>query len=345
MVATLASVQVEVAPMGVSLRPCKLQDEGMSELHVILGAGQVGTVLAGELLARGKTVRQVRRGPAGESRPGLEWVRGDVSDLRFVEEATRGATVLYDCVNPAYDQWPALLPALRRGVLHGAARSGARLIQLDNLYMYGAPAGPIHEDTPFAPLSKKGELRARLAEETMAASRRGDLRVAVLRASDFYGPDFLAATVFGPHFYERVLAGKSAYCQGDPDMPHTYSYGPDVARGMVRLAEAGDDVLGQVWHVAAPPPASTRATMALFAASLGVPVRIQRIPDWMLHALGVFAPVMREVAEMTYQWKRPFVLGDAKWRARFGGEATTLDAGVAATAQWARRRFASEKAA
>ncbi|HEY3818005.1 MAG TPA: NAD-dependent epimerase/dehydratase family protein [Polyangiaceae bacterium] len=319
----------------------------MSELHVILGAGQVGTVLARELLARGKRVRQVRRGAPGQPREGLEWLQGDVSDLSFAGEATRGATVVYDCVNPAYDRWVELLPPMRRGILHGTVKSGAKLVQLDNLYMYGAPEGPITETTPMAPVSRKGELRARLAEETLVASRRDGLRVAMLRASDFYGPEFLAATIFGPHFYDRVLAGKSALCQGDPDMPHTYSYGPDVARAMVTLGEAGDDVLGQVWHVLAAPAEPTRATIQRFGRALGLgrDVRVQRVGDWLLQGIGVFAPFMREVAEMTYQWKKPFVLDDSKWRARFGGEPTPLQAGVDVTAFWALGRSAARRKA
>jgi nucleoside-diphosphate-sugar epimerase len=232
---------------------------------------------------------------------------------------------------------------MRRGILHGVSTSGAKLVQLDNLYMYGAPDGPISEETPMAPVSRKGELRARLAEETLAAAR-GGLRVAIVRASDFYGPDFLQASLFGPHFYERVVAGKAAYCQGDPDMPHTYSYGPDVARAMADLGAAGDDVLGQIWHAPAAPAEPTRSAMQRFAEPLGLQVRVQRVSDWMLRAVGVFAPVLREVAEMTYQWKKPFVLDDSKWRARFGGEPTSLHDGVGETARWALQRYCRKAA-
>src|SRR5258708_5315358 len=147
----------------------------MNELHVVLGAGQVGTVLAEKLLARGKRVRQVRRGktqPEGGAPSGIEWMRGDVSDPAFAAEAMRGAAVAYDCVNPNYHEWPALLPPMRRGLREGAARSGTKLVQLDNVYMLGAPSGPMTEESPVAPVSKKGALRAQLAEETLAASRR-----------------------------------------------------------------------------------------------------------------------------------------------------------------------------
>jgi nucleoside-diphosphate-sugar epimerase len=318
---------------------------GMSEMHVILGAGQVGTVLARELLARGRRVRQVRRGaPDGGGPSGIEWMRGDVSDAAFVADATRGAAAVYDCVNPGYDQWPTLLPPMRRSILEGVARSGAKLVQLDNVYMYGAPRGPMTEDAPVAPVSKKGELRALLAEETMAASRRGDVRVVVARASDFYGPEFVRASIFGPHFYERALTGKGAYAFGDPDAPHSYAYGPDVARGMIRLGDAGDDVLGQVWHLPQAPALSTRATMAVVGAAMGADVRVQRVPDWLLRTIGLFQPVLREVVEMTYQWKAPFVVDDSKWRAHFGDEATPLEIGAQETARWALGCFARKAA-
>ena len=60
----------------------------MQEHHVVLGAGQVGTVIARELLARGKRVRQIRR-TAGQGRSGIECISGDLSDLSFAEQATR----------------------------------------------------------------------------------------------------------------------------------------------------------------------------------------------------------------------------------------------------------------
>jgi nucleoside-diphosphate-sugar epimerase len=316
----------------------------MSELHVVLGAGQVGTVLARELLARGKRVRMVRRGAPIEGLEGVEWMRGDVSDGTFAALAMKGAAATYDCVNPSYDEWVLLLPPMRNGILRGAAVSGTKLVQLDNVYMLGAPHGPMTEATPMRPVSKKGQLRAALAEETLAASRRGDVRVVIARASDFYGPGFERASIFGPHFYERVLAGKSAYTLGDPGMPHSYAYGPDVARGLARLGEAGDDVLGQVWHLPQAPALSTRETMAIVGRAMGVDARVQAVPDWVLRAAGVFVPLMREIAEMTYQWKAPFVVDDAKWRARFGDESTSLEAGARETAEWALARFAKKAA-
>jgi nucleoside-diphosphate-sugar epimerase len=264
---------------------------------------------------------------------------GDLCDRAFAEEAMRDADVVYDCLNPTYNRWHEDLPPLRRGLLHGVARSRAKLIQLDNLYMYGAPEGRITEETPIRPASRKGALRAGLAADVLAASARGDIRVAIARASDFFGPGYTRATIFGSHFYERLVGGRSVFVVGDPDQPHSYSYGPDVVRGMITLADAGDDVLGQVWHLPVEPAESTRSMIGRFAQAIDRNVRVQRIPDIVLRVAGLFAPMMREVLEMTYQWKKPFVLDDSKFRSRFGAGATPMRRAVEETANWAMREY------
>ena len=238
-----------------------------SELHVVLGSGQIGALVAGELLARGDRVRVVRRGPAGAARPGLEWMSGDVSDFSFAETATRGAAVVYDCLSPAYDQWTTLLLPLARGAMHGAATAGAKLVALDNLYMYGRVDGPIRESSPVAPCSRKGELRARLAEERADAHRRGDVRIATGRASDFFGPGVVRQTTYGDRFYKRALAGKKVECLGDPDQPHALAYAPDVARALVTLADH-DEAFGAVWHVPGNPAESMRVVVDRLSRAL-----------------------------------------------------------------------------
>ena len=314
------------------------------ELHVVLGSGQIGLLVADELLARGTRVRLVRRGPAGAARRGLEWASGDLSDLRFAEEATRGASVVYDCTSPPYDQWMTLLLPLSRGALHGAATAGARLVALDNLYMYGRPSGPISEASPVAPCSRKGELRARLAEERRLANQRGDVRVATGRASDFFGPGVVRQTTFGERFFQRVFAGKAAECFGDPDAPHALSYAPDVARGLVTLADH-DEALGSVWHLPTNSAESMRQVVARLARALGFPIVITRTPTIALRAMGIFWPMAREVAEMAYQWDAPYLLDDSRFRATFGGAPTPVETIVSTTARWAAATYGRARGA
>jgi nucleoside-diphosphate-sugar epimerase len=306
-------------------------------LHVVLGAGQIGNLVADQLLARGHRVRQVRRGAPGAARPGLEWRSGDLKDPAFTAGVLAGAAAAYQCVNVAYDQWATLLPPLLRGINEGAARAKVKLVVLDNLYLYGRPEGVITEESPVAPRSRKGELRARLAAETLALSQKGDLKVAVGRASDFYGPGVTLASIFGERFFQRVAKGQSGESLGDPDQLHSYSYGPDVAAGLLALADPRAD--GQVWHLPVSPPETTRAWIGQFGRQYGRPITVGTIPDFVLKGMGLFVPVMREVAEMTYQWRGPFVLGDAKIRAAFGLSHTPPAEGVRRTVEWARGQY------
>jgi len=311
----------------------------MDALHVVLGAGQIGNELTEQLLKAGHKVRQVRRSQdPSPPRPNLERLSGDITDLVFAREAGRGATVLYHCVNARYDQWQQLLPAQNRGVL--VAASTAPLVVLDNLYMYGAVHAPMTEDMPSQPCSKKGVLRARLSEELLAAHRRGDAQVTMARASDFFGPGVVTAVIFGERYFSRVLAGKAGEFVGDPDMPHSYSYGPDVATAMITLG-ARPEALGKIWHVPTPPATSTRTLLLQMASALGVSARLTRLPEWALRLGGLFSPVIGEVVEMTYQYKRPFILDDSRFRSAFGGQHTPLPTALAATAAWARKRFAA----
>lgn len=333
--------------MCVVLREDKTHGGGMSNerasLHVILGAGQIGSRVADILLARGHRVRLVRKGPPSGARPGVEQVSGDVTDRGFAEQATQGAAVVYDCMNPPYHQWPDLLLPIARGALHGAARAGAKLVALDCLYMYGRPTGPMHEGSPLTPCSRKGALRVALGEERLGAHRRGEVRVAIGRASDFFGPD-LPYSGWSARFFERIAAGRPGECLGDPHLPHSYTYAPDVARALVTLGER-EEALGQVWHLPSLPAESTRALAARLGAALGVRAEVARVPKVALRALGLFSPFMREAVEMTYQWEVPFVIDDARFRAAFGQEATPVAEAVAATAAWARGRFAFRAAA
>lgn len=311
-------------------------------LHVVLGAGQIGTRLALHLSQQGHRVRSVRRSSTPVA-PGIESRGGDMMNLAFAEEALRGATVVYDCMNPSYDKWPEQLLQIARGALHGASKAGARLIALDCLYMYGVPHGAMREDSALAPCSKKGALRVKLAEERFAAHQRGDVQVAVGRASDFFGAD-LQQSAFSDRFFQRVLAGKAAECFGDPDQLHSYTYAEDVVRGLALLG-ADDRALGEVWHLPTPAAESTRQLNDRVGRALGIDITTTRVPKWLLRGLGLFSPLMRELPEMMYQWEVPYVLDDAKFRRTFGVSATPIELAVDETARWARQRFGVAKAA
>jgi nucleoside-diphosphate-sugar epimerase len=307
--------------------------------HVVFGAGQIGPHLAARLLAAGKRVRIVRRSDAPVDVPGAEPVRADARDAAAAAEATRGAEAVYHCVNVAYDAklWADELPRIQENLVAAAGRAGAKLVVLDNLYAYGRTGGvPMSEETPQNPCSRKGELRARLHDDLLAAARRGDARVAIGRASDFFGPGAWAGSMLGQPFWPAALSGKTVSLVVNPEPRHTYHYSRDVAAGLAALGL--DAAAADLWMLPCAPAESTRELVHRFAGALGRPIPIRRVPRLVMRGLGLVLGMARELNEMAYQWEEPFVVDDARFRARFGDLATPLDVAARETLADARKR-------
>src|ERR687889_1042018 len=309
-----------------------------SELHVVFGTGPVGIFVMEALMQRGRRrVRMINRSGRASVPEGVEVIGGDATDEVFAREASEGASVVYFALNPHYDKWPELFPPLQAGVLEGAASAGAKLIAMENLYMYGPTEGrPLTEDLPHAPNTRKGAVRARMSEELMEAHSSGRVRVAIGRASDYFGPRVLVSAA-GEQVFGRAAVGKGAQVAGDPDQPHTYTYAPDVGRGLVVLGER-EEALGQAWHLPGPETVTTRAFVETIFKEVGKPARIQAAPKILLRAIGLFNPGMREMIEMLYEFEEPFVVDHSKFEQAFGEHATPLREAIGHTVRWYRTK-------
>jgi nucleoside-diphosphate-sugar epimerase len=306
------------------------------ELHVIFGTGPVGMSVMDALIQRGRRrVRMVNRSGRASMPEGVEVVGGDATDEAFAREASEGASVVYFALNPPYDKWPELFPPLQAGVLEGAASAGAKLIAMENLYMYGPTDGrPLTEDLPHAPNTRKGRVRAMMSKELMKAHKSGKVRVAIGRASDYFGPRVLVSAA-GEQVFGRAVEGKSAQVAGDPDQPHTYTYVPDIGKGLAILGER-EEALGQSWHLPSPETLTTRQFVEMISEEVGKPVRIQVAPKIVLRAIGLFNPAMRETIEMLYEFEEPFVVDHSRFEREFGEQATPLRESIQGTLRWYR---------
>jgi nucleoside-diphosphate-sugar epimerase len=310
------------------------------ELHVVFGTGPVGLAVMDELLKKGRRVRMVNRGGRASVPEGVEVVGGDATDESFAREASEGASVVYFALNPPYTRWAELFPPLQSGVIEGAAAAGAKLVAVENLYMYGLTGGrPLTEDLPHAPNTRKGAVRSGMARELMDAHASGRVRVAVGRASDFFGPRVLVSAA-GEQVFGRAVAGKAAQVAGDPDQPHTYTYVPDVGRGLVVLGER-EEALGQAWHLPSPETVTTREFVGMIFDEVGTPARVQAAPKILLRAIGLFNPGIRETIEMLYEFEEPFVMDHSGFERAFGQRATPLKDAIGETVRWYRSKQAA----
>lgn len=305
------------------------------ELHVVFGSGPVGRAVAAELVRDGRRVRVVNRSGRVVGLDDVEVAQGDASDPAFARAVAAGATVVYQALNPGYRNWPELFPPLQAGVLAGAEAAGARLVAMENMYMYGPAGGrPLTEELPYAATTRKGRTRARMAKNLLEAHRQGRVEVTIGRASDFFGPNVLDSAVGERAFYP-ALAGRPVRVMGDPELPHTYTYVPNIGRALVMLGER-EQALGRAWHVPSPATVSTRQFLELVFRAAGHRPRLQRVPKLALRALGVVNADVRELIEMTYEFEEPFVIDHSDFARAFGDHATPLEEALKTTVGWYR---------
>lgn len=315
----------------------------MSELHVILGTGAIGRAIAQELSGQGKTVsrpgsttiRMVNRsGKLDEAPTGVELLAADLYDPAQVREITQSAAVVYQSAQPAYDQWVEKFPPLQDSIIEGLTGSGAKLVLVENLYMYGETGGaPLTESTPYNAHTRKGKVRAEMSKAAFAAHAAGKLRVTAGRGSDFFGPWGLNSTM-GARAIVPLLRGKPASLIGNIDLPHTYTYVKDFARALVILGER-DEADGQIWHVPNDQPRITQRQMVeMIAEAAGVAPKCNAMSRFMMILGGLFIPEAKESVEMMYEFEQPFIVDSSKFEQAFEMQATPLKEAIRETVAW-----------
>jgi nucleoside-diphosphate-sugar epimerase len=308
-------------------------------VHVVIGFGPAGAATARLLAEQGHSVRVVTRS-GGSPEPGIEHVPLDATDGERLTEAARGANAIHSCAAPPYHRWADAWPPLAASLYAAAEATGAVLVMLGNLYGYGPVDGPLTEDLPLAATGTKGRVRAAVWERAHELHAQGRIRAVEVRASDFFGPGVTDGGHLAGRVVPSLLRGRTVSVLGDPDAPHSWTYLPDVARALVRVADDAR-AWGRPWHVPTEPARSAREMVDLLADRAGTgPVAVRRTPPALLKFAGLFSPLARELGEIRYQFDRPFVIDSRAYETTFAERATPLDVQVDATVTWWRERLA-----
>jgi nucleoside-diphosphate-sugar epimerase len=292
-------------------------------LHVIVGAGPVGSATARLLADRGDQVRVVTRRGTGPDHPDIERVAADASDSPVLARLAEGAVALYNCANPPYHRWPTDWPPLASALVNAAETSGAVLATTSNLYGYGPVDGPMTEQTPLRPAGSKGSVRAQMWLDALAAHDGGRIRATEVRGSDYIG----AATqsLLTMLVLPKVRAGSRASVPADLDAPHSWTYVGDVARTLVAVA-TDERAWGRPWHVPTGPELSIREIAARASEMTNSPSpKLSSMPGPVLWLGGLANALVRELRETQYQFRRPFVLDSSEAQTTLGLSPSPFD--------------------
>ncbi|WP_433256016.1 NAD-dependent epimerase [Streptosporangium sp. CA-135522] len=285
---------------------------------VVFGAGSTGIATARLLADSGERVRQITRSGGGVEHPLVERVAADATDVSLLTSLAEGAGSLINCAAPPYDRWPEQFPALAAAQLIAAERTGAGYVMLGNVYGYGPTHSAFTEDLPMAPTTVKGAVRARIWANAVASGAR----VTEVRAADLLGAG--AYSLFNLMVTGPLLTGDPAFLPYDLDVPQSWSYTGDVARTLVAAAR-DDRSWGRAWHV--PSTVVTAREVAVRMAFLtGAPEpKLESMPLEEIRRLALTDPIMAEVPEMQYLYRRPFVLDSSLTQRTFGFGPAPLD--------------------
>ncbi len=297
--------------------------------HAVLGAdGAIGRATLAAIREKGLDGKPLTRAAANAMDPDA-----------FVK-VLDDVDVVYNCIGLPYvtEIWTTGFPAIANALVTACEKAGARIVYLDNVYLYGpAPLPtPFDETNSRTPPSRKGNARKAAVETVMTAHHAGRIQATVGRAADFYGPGAINSP-FYISFLDNMLKGRSPQVAMPEGPLHTYAYTRDIGRGLVELA-IDDAAYGQEFHLPVGPAVKVSDMAALFNKELGTSFRVTHIPDIILRGLSLFKPLIREVHEMSYQFRTDYVMSDRKFRQRFPDfRSTPYEEGIAAMVQHFRK--------
>src|SRR5262249_12159151 len=146
------------------------------KLHTILGSGgTVSNQLLPILQQNKERVRLVSRKAQSST---VESIAADLTNYEQTQSAIRGSHVAYLVVGLSYDVrvWKEAWPKIMTNVINACKATGTRLIFFDNVYMYGKVNGVMTEETPFNPISRKGEIRAAIATQLLDEIKAANIK-------------------------------------------------------------------------------------------------------------------------------------------------------------------------
>ena len=286
----------------------------------ILGAGgAIGVELAKSLLEYTSDIRLVSRNPV-QVNPTDELFAADLTNKEDIFKAIENSEVTYVTIGFPYSTkvWRRNWIPFVHNVIDACLKYDSKLVFFDNLYAIGGDnIYHITEESPISPTSIKGEIRAEVNRLILDTIDKNNLQAIIARAPDFFGGTSRKNSIMISLVYDNLVKGKKAQWLCNAKVVHSMGYVPDLAKGTAMLGNT-PDAFNQIWNL----PTDTQKITGeewidLFASELGVKNNYTILPNWLIKGLGIVMPVMKEIAEMNYQFDRDYYFDSTKFNNYF----------------------------
>jgi nucleoside-diphosphate-sugar epimerase len=301
-------------------------------LQAILGAsGIIGTELAKNLVNYTDKVRLVSRNPK-KVNASDEIFQADLLDAAQTKQAVAGSEVAYLTAGLKYDikVWEAQWPVVMKNVIEACKLHNTKLVFFDNVYMYGKVIGWMTEETEVNPVSRKGEVRAKIASMILDEVKKGELKALIARSADFYGPDTKTSFI-NFMIIDNLRKGKKAQLLISDEFKHSLTYTKDAGKGTAILGNT-ESAYNQIWHLPTDRNVlNMRGFVELAAKELGKKPASTRLSKTMLRLIGMLNGVVKEVVEMLYQYDSDYLFSSEKFEKAFNFKPTSYAEGIKET--------------
>ena len=275
-------------------------------MQTILGAnGQIATELARTLHQHHTgDLRLVSRNPRKVNDDDT-LMAANLLDAGRTTQAVKGSRIVYFTAGlpPDSTLWEEQFPVMLKNALQACRMAGASFAYFDNTYMYPQNSEIQTEETRFAPVGRKGRVRAAMASMVLEEMARGEIPVLIARAPEFYGPgktqSFTNALII-----DRLKAGRRPLVPVRDDTRRTLIWTPDA--------------YGQTWHLPCCDDRPTYRTFVTMASRIfGHAPSYSVIGKWPLIIAGIFSKKVREIRELLPRYEQDNIFDSTKFKRRF----------------------------
>ncbi len=299
--------------------------------QTILGAGgSIGIELAKALKDYTSDIRLVNRNPKKVNSTDTLF-SADLTKKENIFKAIEGSSITYVTIGFPYKTkvWKQIWPPFIQNVIAACLEHNSKLVFFDNVYAIGGNnVNHITENSPISPTSKKGEIRAEVDRLILESIDKNNLQAIIARAPDFFGGTSRQNSIIMNLVYDNLEKGKKAQWFCNAKVVHSMGYVPDLAKGTAMLGNT-PQAFNQIWNLPTDPQRITgEEWINLFASSMETKNKYTVLPNWLVKSLGIFVPIIGELAEMNYQYDRDYYFDSTKFNNYFNFKPTPNEIAV-----------------